>query len=266
MQKYEKQIQINLAKICVKANSFEETVKIMKELILKDNSIQFSVEERDLLFDNWKNLINTRRNSWQIVSEIEQNELNLGNFEKVKLVQELRVKIEKELSEIINEIFGILDNYLIPNSILEESRVFYLKLKGDFYRYKAEFLREEERKQASELGLKSYEKAREIAEQVLHTSHPTRLSLALNYSVFCYEILNHPDQAQQIAKKAFDEAVIQMDSLSKKFYNDSNLILQLLRDNLRFWSKKINVVDDFLPSNDESSNSNSDSDSDSNSN
>ena len=39
------------------------------------------------------------------------------------------------------------------------------------------------------------------------TTHPIRLGLALNFSVFYYEIMNHPKRACELAKKAFDDAV-----------------------------------------------------------
>jgi len=35
----------------------------------------------------------------------------------------------------------------------------------------------------------------------LATTHPIRLGLALNYSVFYYEIKNKPDKACELAKK-----------------------------------------------------------------
>jgi len=67
-------------------------------------------------------------------------------------------------------------------------------------------------------------------------THPIRLGLALNYSVFYYEILNDPDQACNLAKHAFDDAIAELDTLSEESYKDSTLIMQLLRDNLTLWT------------------------------
>ena len=62
------------------------------------------------------------------------------------------------------------------------------------------------------------------------------LGLALNFSVFYYEILNKPDEACKLAKKAFDDAIAELDTLSEDSYKDSTLIMQLLRDNLTLWT------------------------------
>lgn len=64
------------------------------------------------------------------------------------------------------------------------------------------------------------------------TTHPIRLGLALNFSVFHYEIRNDPERACKLAKEAFDNAIAQLDSLREDSYKDSTLIMQLLRDNL----------------------------------
>lgn len=64
-----------------------------------------------------------------------------------------------------------------------------------------------------------------------------RLGLALNFSVFYYEILALPEQACELAKQAFDDSITDLDSLSEESYKDATLIMQLLRDNLTLWTQ-----------------------------
>lgn len=53
----------------------------------------------------------------------------------------------------------------------------------------------------ADAGQKAYSEALEIAKAQLSTTHPVRLGLALNYSVFFYEISSSPDRACQLAKQ-----------------------------------------------------------------
>merc|ERR1719219_870377 len=76
------------------------------------------------------------------------------------------------------------------------------------------------------------------ASKLLAETHPTRLGLALNFSVCYYEILKKPEEACKLAKEAFDAAIEKLDKLSDTTYKDSTLIMQLLRDNLTLWSSE----------------------------
>lgn len=104
--------------------------------------------------------------------------------------------------------------------------------KGDYHRYLAEFALGDKRKISADKSLEAYKNATEVAATDLAPTHPIRLGLALNFSVFYYEILNSPDQACHLAKQAFDDAIAELDTLSEESYKDSTLIMQLLRDNL----------------------------------
>lgn len=79
-------------------------------------------------------------------------------------------------------------------------------------------------------------------------THPIRLGLALNFSVFYYEILNSPERACRLAKAAFDDAIVELDSLSEDSYKDSTLIMQLLRDNLTLWTSDLAQTEGNYPS------------------
>lgn len=94
----------------------------------------------------------------------------------------------------------------------------------------------------------SVQNATDVAQTELTPTHPIRLGLALNFSVFYYEILNSPDRACHLAKQAFDDAIAELDSLSEESYRDSTLIMQLLRDNLTLWTSSDGGEGEAAPS------------------
>ena len=105
-------------------------------------------------------------------------------------------------------------------------------MKGDYFRYLAEVATGDKRSDVVEKSRESYDEAFNIAKAKMQPTHPIRLGLALNFSVFYYEILTAPDKACQLAKQAFDDAIAELDTLNEESYKDSTLIMQLLRDNL----------------------------------
>ncbi|KAI4389806.1 hypothetical protein MLD38_001989 [Melastoma candidum] len=225
---------VYMAKLAEQAERYEEMVEFMEKVSL--SSDELTVEERNLLSVAYKNVIGARRASWRIISSIEQKEESRGNEDHVSLIRDYRAKIEGELSKICEGILKLLDSKLVPSASSGDSKVFYLKMKGDYHRYLAEFKTGGERKEAAESTLNAYKAAQDIANAELAPTHPIRLGLALNFSVFYYEILNSPDRACTLAKQAFDEAIAELDTLGEESYKDSTLIMQLLRDNLTLWT------------------------------
>eukprot|EP01114_Cavostelium_apophysatum_P006539 TRINITY_DN178_c0_g1_i1.p1 TRINITY_DN178_c0_g1~~TRINITY_DN178_c0_g1_i1.p1 ORF type:complete len:264 (-),score=87.56 TRINITY_DN178_c0_g1_i1:229-1020(-) len=234
MTENSREAHVYAAKLAEQAERYDEMVESMKKVAC--SNVELTVEERNLLSVAYKNVIGARRASWRIISSIEQKEENKGNEQHVSRIKEYRTKIEKELANICNDILSVLDEHLIPTATTGESRVFYYKMKGDYHRYLAEFASGNTRKDAAEFSLIAYKSASDVAAAELAPTHPIRLGLALNFSVFYYEILNSPDRACQLAKTAFDDAIAELDTLSEDSYKDSTLIMQLLRDNLTLWT------------------------------
>ncbi|KAJ6253667.1 14-3-3-like protein gf14 omicron [Anaeramoeba flamelloides] len=242
MEEKKRELLVYQAKVCEQAERYEEMVEAIKEVASAD--VELNIEERNLLSVAFKNLIGSRRASWRIISSILEKEENKGNQEGVNKITELRVKIENELEQICDGIFKIIDEHLIKKASSGESKAFYYKMKGDYYRYFAEFTSGDKREKASEESLLAYKNASEIANSELATTHPIRLGLALNFSVFYYEILNSPDRACHLAKQAFDDAIAEIDDLTENSYKDSTLIMQLLRENLTLWTSEFEDDDD----------------------
>ncbi|CAG5132976.1 unnamed protein product [Candidula unifasciata] len=222
------------AKLAEQAERYDEMVHAMKDVA--QQNMELTVEERNLLSVAYKNVIGARRASWRIISSIEQKDQGKLAEEFQEITREYKHTIEQELNRICHDVLDIIDTNLIPNAATGESKVFYYKMKGDYHRYLAEFATGNDRKEAAEKSLVAYKAASDISMTELAPTHPIRLGLALNFSVFYYEILNSPDRACRLAKAAFDDAIAELDTLSEESYKDSTLIMQLLRDNLTLWT------------------------------
>ncbi|CAL8298611.1 unnamed protein product [Lota lota] len=227
----DKEEQVQKAKLAEQAERYDDMAAAMKAVT--EEGSELSNEERNLLSVAYKNVVGARRSSWRVVSSMEQKS---EGSDKAALAKEYREKIEKELTEICKDVLGLLDDHLIPKATPADSKVFYLKMKGDYYRYLAEVATGEEKDVIIKSSQEAYQEASDISANDMQPTHPIRLGLALNFSVFYYEILNSPEKACKLAKTAFDDAIAMLDSLNSDSYKDSTLIMQLLRDNLTLWT------------------------------
>jgi len=158
-------------------------------------------------------------------------------------VSTYKIKVSDELNHICQDILELLDKEqtgLIAKAEAQaEAKVFYLKMKADYYRYLAEFAEKAEKVDHSKNAEEAYKAATSQASELAPT-HPIRLGLALNYSVFLYEVQQKSQEACDLAKQAFDDAIAELDTLDEESYKDSTLIMQLLRDNLTLWTSDDN--------------------------
>jgi len=242
---------VSRAKLAEQAERYDDMAEAMKHVTKIGQPL--AQEERNLLSVAYKNVVGARRSSWRVISSIEMKQADTDQS-RGKLAKDYKVKIEKELESVCTDVLDLLTEHLIKaddeqpidDSKIEqsvESKVFYLKMKGDYYRYLAEVASSEEKKedviQNSEAAYKEAFKTTEdgINKQgSMKPTHPIRLGLALNFSVFYYEIRQNHSEACQLAKKAFDAAIAELDTLNEDSYKDSTLIMQLLRDNLTLWT------------------------------
>lgn len=224
-----------LAKLAEQAERYEDMVKKMKELTELGGD-PLNEDERNLLSVAYKNVVGARRSAWRIIKGIEEKASEKGEEPKKTIASEYLQQIEKELGEKCNEVLKLIDEHLLDQSSQAEAKVFYRKMKGDYYRYLVEVSDDATRKERAAKSFEAYQDAFKIAQEEMDTTHPIRLGLALNFSVFYYEIQNDPGKACELAKTAFDDAISQLDSVKEESYKDSTLIMQLLRDNLTLWT------------------------------
>jgi len=228
---------VEMAKLAEQAERYDDMVKYMKKLTMKGEKL--TDEQRNLLSVAFKNVVGARRSAWRIISSIEQKQTDKG--ETSTLANKYREEIEKELQDRCGEVLTLIDEHLLKTVDQTQSPVeavvFYLKMKGDYYRYLVEVTTGESRDDLAKNSKDAYQKATDEAKE-LPSTHPIKLGLALNFSVFHYEIMNDGKQACDLAKKAFDDAIAELDHLKEDSYKDSTLIMQLLRDNLTLWTSE----------------------------
>jgi 14-3-3 protein epsilon len=225
---------VYFAKLAEQAERYDEMSEKMQDVAKAGEEL--SVEERNLLSVAYKNAVGSRRAAWRIITSVMSKETSKGNTDQAAYAKEYCIKVEAELTKLCNTILEILDGNLIPKATNGESKVFYQKMKADYYRYIAEFSETQKKSEASESARAAYEEAQKVAEKDLAVTHPIRLGLLLNYSVFLYEVLDNPDDACKMARSAFEYAIAELDNVAEDSYKDSTLIMQLLRDNLTLWT------------------------------
>lgn len=216
-----------------RSERFEDMCGFLTELVESrfDRSETLNERERGLLSVSFKNVVGNLRNSVRNLSEFTDDP-----EAESTIIQKYQTLIKMKLEGRCLEVLGLLETKLIPNCPKDtDSEVFYLKMCGDYYRYLAEFSDKELYKTNTE---EKYKRAYAVATKILGETHPTRLGLALNFSVCYFEILKNPKEATRLAKAAFDEAIAKLDSLDDSTYRDSTLIMQLLRDNLTLWTQR----------------------------
>lgn len=222
-----------MARITEQSERFEETIKYMEEIV-KNKKDDLTIEERNLISAAYKNCVSTRRSAWRSVYGIELKE-KANNSKFLYLVTDLKKLLERELTEWCERMLKLIDNYLLKKAGSVESKVFYLKTKGDYYRYIAEFSSGDNHSKVANNSLNSYKEASELAVN-LSVTNPIKLGLALNFSVFYYEVMNDPQSAIQIANSAFQDGIQQLERIEDDQYKDSTTILQLLKENIDMWS------------------------------
>jgi 14-3-3 protein epsilon len=233
---YEKNVY--LAMLAEQCNRFEEMTEFLEQM-LKARDKDFNSDERNLLSIAYKNSVSSRRTALRTIMAYEMKEKKKENSTFLPYIQEYRKRVEDELTKMCQGVFGTIDNFLLKRAEDEEARVFYLKMKGDYNRYIAEYATGELKQTVSEAALDAYKSASQVAKS-LSPVHPIALGLSLNFSVFYYEVINDHEIACKIAKDTLDLAQKELPNLDEEdeTHRDAMSIINLLRENLEMWKSE----------------------------
>merc|ERR1712031_70144 len=117
---------------------------------------------------------------------------------------------------------------------------------GDYYRYVAESATADKLEEVKNGALNGYTKADELSKS-LNACNPIRLGLALNFSVFHYEVMNNHKQACELGEQALSDALEKIDDVDEETFRDAKSIIELLKENLSLWKEEEeqNAVEDL---------------------
>lgn len=230
-----------MAKTAEQCARFDDMAHYIRNVVMMGTGL--NLEERNLLSAAYKGSLATRRQALRSIQAFEQSLADgqgqgLDN-DQLEAVAEYRTSVTQDLSAKCQEVLEILGRYLVPQAEEGEPKVFYLKMKGDYYRYLAEFGVGNEKSMFSGEALAAYQAASAAAEGDLGPANPVRLGLTLNLSVFYHEIMASPKEACMIASKGMDEAGKVLSSLEEDQRGDAVAILQIISDNLRLWTSAL---------------------------
>ena len=227
-----------LIKLFQRTERYPEMVKAINKYV--EQNPKLSKEEQKMLCDGYKNIISDKRNSLRLLNNLSKKEEEEGKpINHKKQINIIKEKIQNELISIFKEIHSMLDQFLIPNSQDIETKIFYMKIKADYYRYHCEFAEGDQFDESKNNAQKIYKEAYDMAIKNLNIYNSIRLGLSLNYSVFEYEIMDNKNEAYDIAQKAYDEAMKVVDDVEKDRTSDNLLLIQLLKENLNLWNNEM---------------------------
>ncbi len=189
-------------------------------------STKISAEERSLISAAYKNFAGNKRAELRVINAIERKEQEKENNEQAEYASTYRNSIEKELKTLCLHVISVIDTQLLTKAVDLEDKVFYHKMKGDYYRYLCEFVVGSEFSEHSHKGRQAYLEAENLCQMELQPTNPVRLGLYLNMAVFYYEIYSLVDekyrhQALSIADQAFEDALQSIDSVNEVLLSDS---------------------------------------------
>lgn len=211
----------------------QENINSMKKVV--ELNPVLTAEERNILNVAYKNAVSSRRKALSDVAVLLKEEsTGVRQERRVRLIQ-FRDVLLKEMHDICIDLINLIDESLLPASNEPEQRVYFEKMKGDYYRYICENREGPEIEGIIEKASQCYQAGLDIARSELNSTNPTFLGLVLNYSVFLYEIMDHKNEAIDLSQSTFNDTVDNIYNTDDATYSETTLILRLLQTNHKNW-------------------------------
>jgi len=212
-------------------------------LVLDAKGQDVSSDERNLLSVAFKNLISSKRAACRTIAAIEQNP-KYAKFSEA--LAQYKGGIEEQLTNDCKKIITMIQEKVLAKQCEGEPKAFFVKMVGDYYRYISENAKDQLLEDVKQKALEAYQQANEIT---LPPCNPIKLGLALNFSVFHYEVMKNHKAACELADQALQDALEKIDELQEDDFRDAKSIIELLKENLTLWKEEEegddNQIDDL---------------------
>lgn len=231
----QRKLLIFTAKSLQRAGFHTSALAVLKNAI--DMDARLSPKHRVFLFDIVRCIVNPIRNVLRQLEEAKNKELRERHKPMAAKVQELIDKHFKHLELTCQDILSIVDQQLIPGSADIETKVDFMRLQGDLYRYVFEFA-SESRKEFYGVRCESvYDDACKIAQAQLPPSSLARLSLDLNRSLFLADFLKRIPDAVEFAESEVNKFLSTNIEMSEASYQKAMVFVRKLRDKIIQWKE-----------------------------
>lgn len=231
---------IHHAQLAQHAKQWEDMLEAIKQLIAATETAPLTLQQRDLVSLACKKTVGSVRVAWRTMQDVFDDDTAPAGDRRS--AERYKALLAKELALKCKRVARMVDAELAKPKCTTSARVFFYKMKGDYYRYIAETVPLEERpgSESAVLAMAAYRDAGDAGKAGgLRVTDADVLGLALNTAVFYYDIMSDTTTACNIAKAAFDDAVAEVQDLSEEEYLASTSIMELLRDNLMMWREEL---------------------------
>ena len=226
-----------LASVASYLGDYENAVYYSEEMA-KTNEGAFDLDQQKVYISAYYNLVSKLRHSWRFISYKEKEEK-----EGKKMLLQIKHAKETQIIKICEKMIKLInEDILAKENLSEEYIVLFTKLKADYYRYMAEITHGHKLLINKQNAFNFYKEAY-INAKSFDNLNPVKLNVALNYSVFLYEILNKRINAFFYAKEALFKALktlknLDNEKLTDRNMKDSLMCIENLNRNVDEWYKE----------------------------
>jgi 14-3-3 protein epsilon len=211
----------------------KEGIDAVHELIAIDPV--FDRQRRGLFQAVYKLVIDPLRSSLRVLSEYQELEAGRGRGDHAALLAAKRDRALRQLLSHSKDAIAAIDSALLPNAGDARAAVFFHKLKGDFYRYMAEYADETDAVAAGNAAEEAYAAALAVAGQALQDCDPVRLALVLNAAIFKCDIRKDTGTAAEMLEGAIAACERKPPDLPEEARAEAEELIRFMKQNLMAW-------------------------------